>query len=467
MKKLSTILLFLFCAATGFAQTLGPAQRLVDIKGTTEMYSAQAADKTFLYTNKTITINGETQEIQDNPEYSGLATETWVDEEFISNDELGHGILTVKIDGQSFANNTFDANEFENKTINIPIGNKDFVVYISGKEITRFNANSFVEVPLYITIESLDDENSVSKYLKNTYKLELDRENGVVSLTGYGDKFSFADHNLTLANNYTINSANGTVDFETVSPPTYKNDELTTTGWVYDKHYISYTPDYAGNQNSFTIGSRNGGVGSSSVALGRDVIAAGEYSIAEGAFAEAWHPYSYVWNGNPNVSYGSHANGTFNINPANGIEDFWIGNTTLKALLSNAATSGVNTVIGSRFIDVVDDGAHNLTISNTGVTTVNDKIGTVKIVNGDNVNVDTAIDGTITISAIDTIFHSTDIGITTNANNQIVSISFGDVPTNINNNNGQLSIDQNIIVHTGNIHNYAVTTLNGLNHDVT
>ena len=134
---------------------------------------------------------------------------------------------------------------------------------------------------------------------------------------------------------------------------------------------VPLVDDVHGNKTAVTIGSRKDGqkVGDYSLANGSRAIASGKYSHAEGmnttavglashaegtatkAFAlgshadglgaEAQYPddYAYVWNGDDLIidSYTSHGPGTFNINPAGGLNGFWIGEQTLAEILANKA----------------------------------------------------------------------------------------------------------------------------------
>lgn len=76
MKKLSTILLCLFYAVSGFASTIATSEKLINIPGKTLMYSAETVDATFMENNRTITINGKTLNLADNPEFIVTGTET-------------------------------------------------------------------------------------------------------------------------------------------------------------------------------------------------------------------------------------------------------------------------------------------------------------------------------------------------------------------------------------------------------
>ena len=68
------------------------------------------------------------------------------------------------------------------------------------------------------------------------------------------------------------------------------------------------------------------------------------YSHAGGKFAASVHTTSWTWNGSSdhastNNPYKSHDIGSFNVNPQNGISNFWIGETNLMQHIKNIAGS--------------------------------------------------------------------------------------------------------------------------------
>jgi hypothetical protein len=88
--------------------------------------------------------------------------------------------------------------------------------------------------------------------------------------------------------------------------------------------------------------SRSGGIisksyGNYSVAEGDDCISIADNSMVIGTSAMSLkdHNYSYVWSGVKSVdSYKSHGSGTFNINPVSGLDGIYIGEDTLKNLIT-------------------------------------------------------------------------------------------------------------------------------------
>ena len=87
---------------------------------------------------------------------------------------------------------------------------------------------------------------------------------------------------------------------------------------------------------------------------GGNTIASGVYSHAEGAFtiaggsgshaegfkSHATNKYSFAWNGDVKNTYGSHGDGTFNINPVGGVDGFYIGEKNLKTIITEGASGG-------------------------------------------------------------------------------------------------------------------------------
>ena len=74
-------------------------------------------------------------------------------------------------------------------------------------------------------------------------------------------------------------------------------------------------------------------------AEGDRTVAEGEYSHAEGLFSATRRgdDYAFAWNGDGSRSsrYLSHGPGTFNVNPAGGLDGFYIGDEPLASILTN------------------------------------------------------------------------------------------------------------------------------------
>lgn len=207
-----------------------------------------------------------------------------------------------------------------------------------------------------------------------------------------------------------------------------EESDPTVPAWAKAATKPTYTADDVGalplvedvnsNKTAVTIGSRLLGkpVGNSSVASGRYVVASGYGSHAEGVYttasgvcshAEGYgtiasgvyshaegdsttasgatshasgymaqtrdaDSHAFAWNGdstriNP---YESHGQGTFNINPAGGLDGFYIGDETLASILTNKAdkadVSATNTTFSNAVLAV------GLNIDTNAVAVLND-----------------------------------------------------------------------------------------------
>ena len=181
---------------------------------------------------------------------------------------------------------------------------------------------------------------------------------------------------------------------------------------------VPFVEDSDGNKTAVTIGSRKSGVGvgQNSLGDGFEVAALENYSHAEGgrttasAFCshaegggtraagigshaegdntEAYgdsshtdgyksqtlydHKYAFAWNGDGtrSIQYTSHGPGTFNINPAGGLNGFYIGEQTLFAILTNKADkadiSSTNPTVSNAVLAV------GLNIDTNSVAVLND-----------------------------------------------------------------------------------------------
>ena len=120
------------------------------------------------------------------------------------------------------------------------------------------------------------------------------------------------------------------------------NGVITTASGDHSHAEGSYTT--ASGDYSHAEGSGATASGSSSHAEGSGTTALGDYSHAAGYMAQTRRvdDYSFAWNGDGAVSsmYESHGPGTFNINPAGGLDGFWIGEQTLTEILTNKVDNG-------------------------------------------------------------------------------------------------------------------------------
>ena len=108
--------------------------------------------------------------------------------------------------------------------------------------------------------------------------------------------------------------------------------------------FCSHSEGYqttASGKYSHTEGSGTRSDGDGSHAEGDNTFAFANYSHVEGRLAQTLkgHDHAYVWSGDGkrNTPYNSHDAGTFNINPAGGLDGFWIGEQTLYTILTNKA----------------------------------------------------------------------------------------------------------------------------------
>ena len=113
---------------------------------------------------------------------------------------------------------------------------------------------------------------------------------------------------------------------------------VTASGGYSHAEGVSTT---ASGEHSHAEGAGTIASGDYSHAEGSGTIASGYFSHVEGVSSQApsGHDFAYVWNGEAGRAdpYNSHDAGTFNINPAGGLDGFWIGEQTLAAILTNKA----------------------------------------------------------------------------------------------------------------------------------
>lgn len=203
---------------------------------------------------------------------------------------------------------------------------------------------------------------SGTQYIEISQSLAL----GETESTAYpGDKGKVASETAFAAYNVANNVASAIVDHT----ENKSNPHAVTAAQV---GAVPLVEDEKGNKTAVTIGSRVSDVpvGEGSLANGDTVIAYGRGSHAEGmntvasgnyshtdgvnTFAEADYSYAggvhagtkigdeyaYAWNGDGLVSqYTSNGPGTFNINPARGLDGFFIGEQTIAEAI-NVAIAG-------------------------------------------------------------------------------------------------------------------------------
>lgn len=169
----------------------------------------------------------------------------------------------------------------------------------------------------------------------------------------------------------------GRVRGQPVGEYSLANGILTTASG--DRSHAEGSVTTASGHYSHAEGAGTTASGSSSHAEGADTTASGFFSHAEGSSTTASgdyshaagyraqtrrvDDYSFAWNGDSARSdqYSSHGPGTYNINPAGGLDGFWIGEQTLASILTNKA-------------DKADISAENPTFSNDVLNIVRDEI---------------------------------------------------------------------------------------------
>ena len=160
--------------------------------------------------------------------------------------------------------------------------------------------------------------------------------------------------------------------------------------------FCSHSEGYqttASGKYSHTEGSGTRSDGDGSHAEGDNTFAFANYSHVEGRLAQTLkgHDHAYVWSGDGkrNTPYNSHDAGTFNINPAGGLNGFWIGEQTLDAILDaileNKADKAT-TLAGYGITDAVpfiEDGSSEKTAVTIGSRTGD--VGPNSLANGSDV----------------------------------------------------------------------------------
>ena len=99
---------------------------------------------------------------------------------------------------------------------------------------------------------------------------------------------------------------------------------------------------YSGvGEYSVAMGIFASAVGNYSCCEGFSSYSYGEYSHASGYGARANSKYSWIWQGRTDKGvYDSHGEGTFNVNPVDGVDGFWIGETNFTQHVRNIAGAG-------------------------------------------------------------------------------------------------------------------------------
>ena len=133
----------------------------------------------------------------------------------------------------------------------------------------------------------------------------------------------------------------------------------------------------ASGNYSHAEGSATTAAGNYSHAEGSVTTAAGDYSHAEGVYSQtrSGDTYAFAWNGDGERverydPYESHGPGTFNINPAGGLNGFYIGEQTFAGILALKADKSVISATDPTFSNAVL--AVGLNIDTNSVAVLND-----------------------------------------------------------------------------------------------
>ena len=134
-------------------------------------------------------------------------------------------------------------------------------------------------------------------------------------------------------------------------------------GFAYEKDIpppqdLSFTNDFPrwanANKNALSIGTRVGSAAQGSFVSGNNNRASGTDSTSLGRNAVSTNAYSFTFNSSYS-NYGSHGSGTFNVNTANGIYGFFIGDKTLYELLVESLSQTNSTTINYVYNSDDDD----------------------------------------------------------------------------------------------------------------
>ena len=140
--------------------------------------------------------------------------------------------------------------------------------------------------------------------------------------------YSLANGNGVIASGYSSHAEGG---------------NTTTSG--NHSHAEGYRTTASGD-GSHAEGNRTTALGTCSHAEGLRTTASGYYSHAAGCLSQTKEDdiYAFAWNGDETrtVPYTSHGPGTFNINPAGGLNGFYIGDDKLSAIILGSVTNNIS-----------------------------------------------------------------------------------------------------------------------------
>lgn len=111
------------------------------------------------------------------------------------------------------------------------------------------------------------------------------------------------------------------------------NAHAENAGTVASGNYSHAEGNYttASGDSAHSEGEVTKAIGDASHAEGLETTATGYASHADGVFSVSSNNIAYTWNGDEDYGeYGSHGNGTYNVNPVNGLDGFYIGQKTVR-----------------------------------------------------------------------------------------------------------------------------------------
>jgi hypothetical protein len=116
--------------------------------------------------------------------------------------------------------------------------------------------------------------------------------------------------------------------------------------------WVGYTSRATGLGNPIAMGMVAEASGdSTAVAIGNGVTASGDYSLAMGRSSTASNDMSVVF-GVQAPPYGSHGEGSFNVNPIGDLAGFWVGERSLQSFFDVKLEQGDIDALDSRFVAI-------------------------------------------------------------------------------------------------------------------
>lgn len=210
-------------------------------------------------------------------------------------------------------------------------------LYINALPNVLSTLSSYGDVKGYAKLNSLTTIYQLSGYSLNGNNLCIYLSSlAPVDLSG-------SSINVQLFKKYAAGTAAHAEGYNTRALTSYAHAEgnqsyATNYGAHAEGYQTSATGQYSHSEGFVTLAKETG-----AHAEGYHTEANNKQSHAAGHYAKANHDNAWCWNGVANTVYSSRDKGTFNINPENGSDGFYIGSSSLCSLIQNA-TSGGNAV---------------------------------------------------------------------------------------------------------------------------